>query len=1039
MKLTTTIMNKLRSVLLALLLCLPLASAISQPRYKIIDFAKLNDAVTQVNRIVTDGNGLMWFSTNNGLYRYDGYEFRSFKSHSGDGVNMLSNNIHYMYSSSEGGIWTVVSKRAFLFDTHTYRFVDVLKNYEKEHGVTFKIHKLRTLPCGDTWLFTTDGKFLVLEDARPTEQIQLMGDYDPKGDVTAVCDNKQRSWVLTSNQTVVYKNRKHQVFKQTFRYILAASRRVWLATADGKLFFYDEKSRTIRQKTHALLSSPIIGLTAISDGRVALQTVAGVLLMSADGQHITATPVNKAVVKLMEDGNGHLWFFALDGSLSLSGMDCKSLKDVSGFSADKCNIMRDNHGSVWVFTDKNAYYTLQDSPETLIRYEGDKLEGNINNTINDGQGGYWFINKNRAYRLTFESPHYTKLPLNHADQIRCVAKDQQNRLLVGGRYDEAITLFSESGKRLGWLGRDGRVSQQPVSFGAAVYSSLLDRYGNLWLGTKKDGVFRLRIKQDGNFLISQYAKDDKNPAGSISDNEIYDFASDSQGRLWIATHKGGLCCIVDAKAEVPKFVHQGSGLAGWKPDANTGVRSLLVTPSNHLLVGTSNGLYAADISSRDVSSVSFTSHQRETSRSSSLTSNFVTDMIRTSGGKIFITTNDGGVNELLTSDLSSGKFNFHHYNMSTGFPVDIALAAVEYKDALWITAPNQLVELQLKDSPLPAVNSFLLRENPKFASCSPAMLKDGRCVFGADDGAMMVNLDELKNATFLPPLVMTGVSKENGAVDYSLSWNDTIRLSPKERDLTLWFSALDFENTELVAYAYRTDSLKPWTYIGQNHSITLAQMRPGTYQLTVRSTDSNGAWCDNEKTVTIIVEPTFWETPWAVLLIIAIIGAVAGIVTYTLLYIRRIKRQQHETMEAYLALLSEHNAPKEETAEQQPQAPEPPSLPATSPEDEQLMQRLMAFIETHLDDADITIDDMASAVAVSRSGLHRKIKHLLGTSPMEFLREARIRKAIQLLSDTSMPISDIAYKCGFSDPKYFSKCFKASTGKTPTEYKNSPS
>lgn len=87
-------------------------------------------------------------------------------------------------------------------------------------------------------------------------------------------------------------------------------------------------------------------------------------------------------------------------------------------------------------------------------------------------------------------------------------------------------------------------------------------------------------------------------------------------------------------------------------------------------------------------------------------------------------------------------------------------------------------------------------------------------------------------------------------------------------------------------------------------------------------------------------------------------------------------------------------------------------------------------------DSSITIDDMASAVAVSRSGLHRKVKHLVGTSPMEFLREARIRKAIQMLTESSKPVSEIAYLCGFSDPKYFSKCFKASTGQTPTEYKN---
>ena len=104
-------------------------TALAQPHYKIIDFAKLNSKVTQTNRIVRDGQGMMWFSTNDGLYRYDGYEFRNFKSRSGDGVNMQSNNLSYMYASSEGGIWCIAANRVFLFDTRSYRFTDVLADF----------------------------------------------------------------------------------------------------------------------------------------------------------------------------------------------------------------------------------------------------------------------------------------------------------------------------------------------------------------------------------------------------------------------------------------------------------------------------------------------------------------------------------------------------------------------------------------------------------------------------------------------------------------------------------------------------------------------------------------------------------------------------------------------------------------------------------------------------------------------------------------------------------------------------------------------
>ncbi|MBR0523364.1 MAG: helix-turn-helix transcriptional regulator, partial [Prevotella sp.] len=102
-------------------------------------------------------------------------------------------------------------------------------------------------------------------------------------------------------------------------------------------------------------------------------------------------------------------------------------------------------------------------------------------------------------------------------------------------------------------------------------------------------------------------------------------------------------------------------------------------------------------------------------------------------------------------------------------------------------------------------------------------------------------------------------------------------------------------------------------------------------------------------------------------------------------------------------------------------------------------KKLMSYIEENIAVSDIVIEDMAAAVGLSRTGLYRKVKNLIGTSPMEFIREARIRKAAHLLGDPSVNVSEVAYDCGFSDPKYFSKCFKAATGQTPTEYKKTQS
>lgn len=810
------------------------------PQFQIVGYDKLNDAVSQVNRIVRDGNGMMWFATTDGLYRYDGYEFKNFKSRSGDGVNMPSNRISSIYSSSEGGIWCQVAKRVFLFDIRTYRYIDVMSRYEQLHGKNYQIRRIRALPCGTTWLFAEDGTILALNDANPEESLRLIAENDQLDNVTVECDNRQRSWVLTGKHTYLYDNGQLTRFNQTFVRLIPGRDAVWLLAADGRIQRFDEGRRQLVPWHHALLDAPVTGYSMVYDGMTALYTEKGLMLMSSDGQQLQTTAANWPVQKVMTDSHQHLWVLATDGRMFMADKLCRQLTEISGFRAKKCDIMHDKHDNVWFFTDDgDSYYSEPERPAVLVKYNHKDQWADIHNTINDGQGGYWFIHKYNAYRLSFETSHFKRLPLHQTDQVRCVVKDQQGHVLVGSRYDESVAVFDTHGQRLGWLTPDGRISASYVSFGASIYSGYCTSDGSLWLGTKKDGIFRLRDQAAG-YQISQFVKDEAQPHRSVSDNEIYDFAEDGYGRLWIATRKGGLCCIVDLKAETPQFVYAESGLPGWKFGLDIGVCALQLTSKGLLLVGTYNGLFVTDTNKRS---------------------------------------------------LSEMTFHPHYYNLSTGFPADVINAMVEYDGSLWLSAPNQLISLQLASSGQPNINSFLKRESPQFASCHPCQLENEKWMFGADDGALLVDLKQLKSGSFIPPIVITGISKENAPVSYATAWGDTITLAAHERDLTIWFSALDYENTEWVAYAYQLgDEDRPWTYLGQNHSISLAQMRPGTYRLAIRSTSSDGAWCNNERLLTIVVQPTFWETPWAILLIILVTALVAGVVTVS--RPQRVRRQR---------------------------------------------------------------------------------------------------------------------------------------------------
>ncbi|MBR1401837.1 MAG: helix-turn-helix domain-containing protein [Prevotella sp.] len=1027
-------MNRGSRYIILLMLCLlPLTAirVVGQTRYRLTTFEDFNNETSKVSRIVRDGQGMIWFSTNDGLFRYDGYEFRNFKSHSGDGINMSSNRITSMYPSSDGSIWCVVGGRVFLFDMQSYRYIDVMADYERQHGKTYHISKLRPLPCGTTWLFTDDGLMFALQDARPTRSIQLMATHEPTDGLTVMCDSKQRSWVLTSQHTYLHHDNVFKRFDQTFWRVISTEQFTWLVSDDGKLWMYDERAGQPRPWNHPLLTAPVKGYSTLNDKNIVLCTEAGLLKLSPDGKKLETTAVTWKVSKVVQDKHGNVWLLGSDGRLSMADRQLQHIVNIEGVRMNDLNIHADKYGTLWFFADNgDVYYAYADNPARLYPYNNGEAIGNINNTIYDEQGGIWFLRNGVVCRLAFESQRFRQLPLHHPDQVRSLIIDRQQRLLVTTRNEADISVFSRTGDPLGWIGRNGIIGTSWQPFGAAVYSSFIDSDGTLWLGTKKDGVFRLRLQQDGNYQVDQFRHDDKDPY-SLSDNEVYDFAADADGRLWVATRHGGLCCVADPKASTLRFTHAANDLKGWTAGRDVGVSSLLLLPSGLLLVGTYDGLYIGDAREKDFKKMAFKKHQREASRKESISSSAIADLIQVSDGRIFITTEDGGVNEILTQDLTSDRLDFLHYDLSTGFPTDITRMMIQAKGSLWVTTPNRLVEMRLGQSQHPDINTFLMKENPHFSVAAPVPMDSTRWAFGTEEGVMIIDLNQLKTSSFTPPIVVTGVSKEGSSIDYAEGRNDTIRLSSHERDLTIWFAALDYEDTRHVVYAYRMgeDGDRPWTYLGHNHSIAMSQMKPGTYYVNIRSTNSDGVWCDNQRTLVIIVKPAFWETTWALLLMVLMISALAAAVAYTVHYIRKLKRQRHEMLEKYLALLEKSEPAKE------PKPIRVSEAPAIDKTDDALMQRLVGFVEDNLGNSDISIDDMAQACAVSRTGLHRKVKVLLGTTPMEFMREARIRKSAQLLVNTSKPVSVIAYECGFADPKYFSKCFKATTGMTPSEYK----
>lgn len=704
---------------------------------------------------------------------------------------------------------------------------------------------------------------------------------------------------------------------------------------------------------------------------------------------------------------------------------------------------KDKYGTQWyIDTDGSISYkdnaTNKLTPYTHLNL---KMKAEMYCTT-DYNGNVWLCGQYGAYKLSFHKQPFTRFPQETTSQIRCLYYDKKQRYWVTGKNDCTVRLFDKNNNLLGYLGADGHLNKNFTSFSHPVYTVFQDSKGVFWFGTKPDGLFRGTEHEDGTFSFEQYKHDD-NDVKSISNDEIYDIKEDIYHRLWVATFSGGINCIPSPHEKELTFINDITGLR-YPKDKWLRARHIHINSDNIMFVATTQGLLVGDVSSKDEKKIVFKLHKKEYNRENSLSNNATMYVTEDDDHNIYVCTESGGVNMITSKDYLSDELDFMHLNRSSGLPSDVALSAKVAGGKMVVVSNNQIIFLTLPIKETLSYEPFLWQEHLRFSDATPLFLSDGSIIFGLQDGAIVVRNEDIKRNHFAPPIALTALSIENGAPNHAINSLDTLVLSPPSRDITIWFSALDYSPIKNIKYSFRLGENQPWNNIDENHSVTFLDLAPGKYNLQIRSTNSNGVWVDNIRSLIIVVKPKFMETIWAKLLFAILIGLFIWGVVHTWQYINNLKRRQKELLEEYLELVNAQQTSLGNTSTTNNYSVAQPVIHTVSqvtspthnmkPEDEDFMRRVMNFIENHLGDADVNISDMANATATSYSGLNRKMKSLLGVTPLDFLREARIRKACQLLSE-GLSVNTVAMNCGFADAKYFGKCFKAETGMTPTEFK----
>jgi AraC-like DNA-binding protein len=167
------------------------------------------------------------------------------------------------------------------------------------------------------------------------------------------------------------------------------------------------------------------------------------------------------------------------------------------------------------------------------------------------------------------------------------------------------------------------------------------------------------------------------------------------------------------------------------------------------------------------------------------------------------------------------------------------------------------------------------------------------------------------------------------------------------------------------------------------------------------------------------------------LLALILIALLVLVLVLFWLYYRSKISVQHERMVNNLWNMEVPTEPEKEEKTEEPTLE--PSAPVADEKEPLFIVRFKDVVEARLSDSDLSVDDLAAAMNLSRVQLYRKVKAISGSSPVELLRTARLNRGYQLLFQTDKTIAEVAYDVGFTAPSYFTKCFKDEFGISPSD------
>ncbi|MHA4809353.1 two-component regulator propeller domain-containing protein [Flavitalea flava] len=808
-------MSLVRLVVILLICCLP-GLVYSQSGNIKFSHLSTNNGLSQSNVtcILQDKMGFIWFGTQNGLNKYDGYQFTVYRNDPKDSASLSNNYIKSLAEDANGNLWIGTWGGGInMFNQEKANFSHYTRVNRKNSLSDDFVNCVRTDREGNLWIGTENGGLNKMEIGT--------------GNFTSFRNEPERTGSLSDNNvTDVLEDSKH---------------RLWVSTFRGGLNLWEQATRTFRRFQHdehnknSLSHNNVHCLLEDSHGRIWAGTRGGGLELfdpaKVTFRHFRNNPRDPnsialdMILCLTEDGGGNLWAGTENGGLSIfdprtenfrtyaqDDIDNSSLSNNSVYS-----LYKDRHDNMWVGT----------------------YSGGIN-----------FSNRD-AYLF----PHY------------------RHNMVGTSVSNNNILVFTEAAKGDIWIGTDGgglnlfhpstgtfshfrHETDNPNTISSDFVLSLeTDKEGNLWAGTVGSGLNLL----DKQHRVIRLFKNNPDDNTTISGDNINAITKDKEGNLWIAAYGMGLNLYHPSNHTFSHYSHETGSLSSDR------IQCMLADSKERLWIGT----FDKGLDLLEKKAWTFSHFAHDGSRNG-LSSNSINCLLEDNRGNIWIGTGSG----LNCSDNGTGKIT--SYFTEDGLPDNTIMGILQ--DSLGNIWVSTLKGISCFNPATRAFRNFSISnglQGDEFKPHSAIRSLNGSLYFGGANGFNVLYPDSIRENRFEPPLIMTKFQlftkdvpiardeKDPSPLKKNIALTREITLPYSSSFLSFEFASLNYTLFRKKQYAYMMEGFdKDWNESGTRHTATYTNLDPGTYTFKVKGKDNTGAWSGSILSLKLVIWPPWWQTWW---------------------------------------------------------------------------------------------------------------------------------------------------------------------------------